>query len=467
MKKSLTTVSVLIFMVFGNYVAAEDLPSLIVFNMAAEEGVSRGKANLLTEILIDEITKLSQFKVMGQKDLDSMLFWEQNKQLKNCTESSCLSQIAGAMGAEYYVEGSVGQMGDRYIIAIKLINAHKVEVINRLIKKVYKSDNALVDEVPKIVKELFDQKKLRSDADGRQGEVVFNSGLDIISEPVGARVIVDNEEKGVTPLKIEKLKNGSHIVVAKKEGYRDYIATMNLNKDEVKPLMIKLQKKVASIYVEAKPDKAEVFFAGKKYYTPARIEDVAPGRYEIRLLSKRFGERRVSVVVSGEEEETNVVVDFEAALLEAVRKYKTDNGRGYFTTDLFYSMGSTSYGDKSESFSHILQLRSKLNLFPLLLTPQAQLFVTNNKYLAGNLGVVLFSTKQFELLTIGYGYIKSEKGEGVGLAFNLYRMNIAVHDVVSNSDVHLFLGFIDGYRGGDNIVVSLISVGLGWGFYMY
>ncbi|MGB9600710.1 MAG: hypothetical protein ACPL7I_09165, partial [Myxococcota bacterium] len=85
-----------------SFTYAGELPSLIVFNMGAEEGVTKGKANMLTEILIDEINKLNQFKVIGQKDLDSMFFWEQNKQLKNCTESSCLSEIAGAMGAEYY-----------------------------------------------------------------------------------------------------------------------------------------------------------------------------------------------------------------------------------------------------------------------------------------------------------------------------------------------------------------------------
>ncbi len=458
-------VSVILF--YPGIALSDEQPSLIVFNIGAEEGVSKGKANMLTEILIDEVSKLNQFKVLGQKDLDSMFFWEQNKQLKNCTESSCLSQIAGAMGAEYYVEGSVGQMGDRYIIAIKLINAHKVEIINRLIKKVYKSDNALVDEVPKIVKELFDPKKLKMEFEEVKGEVTFNSGLDIISEPSGARITIDNEDKGVAPIKVEKIRNGRHVIIAKKDGYRDETITVNLNKDEIKPLMIKLHKKVVYIYVESKPEKSEVYFQGKKYYTPARIENISPGKYEIRLSSKKYGDRRVPVVVSGEEEETKVVVDFEATLIEAVKKYKTDTGTGYFTSDLFYNFGSDYYGDNDAEISHILEFRAKLNLFPVLLTPQVQGFFTNNKFYGGNLAIVLFSTQQFELLTIGYGFVKSEYDKGTGLAFNLYRMNIALHNIVSNNDLHLFVGFIDAYKGGDNYVVNLISLGLGWGFYMY
>ncbi|MCX7959660.1 MAG: PEGA domain-containing protein, partial [Deltaproteobacteria bacterium] len=358
MKRFSVTVIFFILVIYSVSISgAEERPSLIVFNMGAEEGVTKGKANMLTEILIDEITKLNQFKVVGQKDLDSMFFWEQNKQLKNCNDSSCLSQIAGAMGAEYYVEGSVGQMGDRYIIAIKLINAHKVEIINRLIKKVYKSDNALVDEVPKIVKELFDPKKLKMEFEDVKGEVFFTSGLDIVSEPSGAKITVDNEDKGVTPIKIEKLRNGKHIVVAKKDGFRDEIVNVTLNKDEIKPLMIKLRKKVCSIYVETTPESADVFFLGKKYYTPARIENVSPGKYEIKLYNKKYGDRKVAVIVSEENEETKVTLDFEATTIESIRKYKKDEGTGYFTTDIFYSFGGSAYGDEDTVTAHILQLR--------------------------------------------------------------------------------------------------------------
>ncbi len=446
---------------------SEGLPSLIVFNIGAEEGVTKGKANMLTEILIDEVSKLNQFKVVGQKDLDSMFFWEQNKQLKNCNDSSCLSQIAGAMGAEYYVEGSVGQLGDKYIIAIKLINAHKVEIINRLTKKVYKSDNALVDEVPKIVKELFDPKKLKMEFEDVKGEVFFSSGLDIVSEPSGARITIDNEDKGVTPLKIEKLRNGKHIVIAKKDGFRDEVVNVTLNKDEIKPLMIKLRKKVCSIYVETTPESADVYFQGKKYYTPARIDNVSPGKYELKLYNKKYGDRKVPVIVSEENEETKVTLDFEATTIESIRKYKKDDGTGYFTSDLFYSFGGSSYGDEDTTTAHILQFRTKLNLFPVLLTPQIQLLATNNKYYSGNFSLVAFSTQQFELLTLGVGFTKGPETGGGGIAFNLYRMNIALHTVTRNNDTHLFIGFIDGYTGGKNVVVSLISLGLGYGFYMY
>jgi len=471
MKKILYSVGFLIFCI--GIAFSEELPSLIVFNISAEEGVSKGKANLLTEILIDEINKLNLFKVIGQKDLDSMLFWEGNKQLKNCTESSCLTQIAGAMGAEYYVEGSVGEMGDKYVIAIKLMNAQKVEVINRLIKKVYKSDNVLLDEVPRIVKELFDPKKLKKEMEDVKGEVFFTSGLDIVSEPSGVRLIIDNEDKGVTPLKIEKMRNGRHIIVARKEGYKDETITVSLNKDEIKPLMIKLVKKVRSIYVDSKPDKAEVYFNNKKYFTPAKIEDVAPGKYQVRFYHKKYGERKAEAVVSEDQEETKVFIDFEATATEIAKKYRRDVGDGYLTTDVFYSFGSTfvkneTIDDFDTTVSHIIQGRIKANLLPVVFTPQIQALYTSDGDYSVNFALTLYSTRQFELLTLGAGMIKMGDESKWGLVYNIFRLNFPLQSSVDNGDLHIFLGILDSYiLSGEQFIGSYFSLGLGWGFYMY
>ncbi|MCX7943176.1 MAG: hypothetical protein N2746_01535, partial [Deltaproteobacteria bacterium] len=96
-----------------------------------------------------------KYKVIGQKDIDKMLFWETNKQLKNCTDSSCLMQIAGAMGAEYYIEGSVGAMGKRYILTLKYIDAYKVEIIKRKTEVMERDEDSLLISTKRIVREMF------------------------------------------------------------------------------------------------------------------------------------------------------------------------------------------------------------------------------------------------------------------------------------------------------------------------
>jgi TolB-like protein len=118
--------------------------TLIVFDMIPEHGVSKGVANLLTEVVLDQAAKLKKYNVIGQKDLDKMLFWETNKTLKGCTESSCLVQIAGAMGASYYIEGSIGIVGGQMVITLKFMDALRAVVLARTTRTINNDESILV-----------------------------------------------------------------------------------------------------------------------------------------------------------------------------------------------------------------------------------------------------------------------------------------------------------------------------------
>ncbi|MBI5528156.1 MAG: hypothetical protein HY897_17630 [Deltaproteobacteria bacterium] len=130
-------------------------PTLLVFDLAAEQGIEKSVTNLLTELVIDKVTKLDRYTVAGQKDLAKMVFWEQNKQLQGCSDTSCLVQIAGAMGAAFYIEGSVGAVGSQYIITLKLIDAQTVTIRSRSTMRVKKDDDVMVDTVVRMVGEIF------------------------------------------------------------------------------------------------------------------------------------------------------------------------------------------------------------------------------------------------------------------------------------------------------------------------
>jgi TolB-like protein len=136
-----------------------DGPTLLVFDLTNDAGVDKGVANTLVEIVIERITNLKKYNVVGQKDLDKMLFWEQNKQLKGCTDTSCLVQIAGAMGAQYYVEGSIGGLGDQYVVTLKLIDAGSVRVLERVTEKIKKDDNTLATAIEPAVDVIMGVKR--------------------------------------------------------------------------------------------------------------------------------------------------------------------------------------------------------------------------------------------------------------------------------------------------------------------
>jgi len=134
------------------------LPTLIVFDIVTEKGVEKSTGNMLTEVVIDRIAGLGRYIVIGQKDIDKMMAWEEKKQLQGCNDTSCLVQIAGALGAHYYIEGSIGVIGNQYIITLKQIDALVVKVITRRTDTVNKDETTLVQSMKNMVDFIFTGK---------------------------------------------------------------------------------------------------------------------------------------------------------------------------------------------------------------------------------------------------------------------------------------------------------------------
>ncbi|MBI5527114.1 MAG: hypothetical protein HY897_12335 [Deltaproteobacteria bacterium] len=201
--------------------AQKPLPTLLVFDIVPEKGVERNESNLLTEIVLDKITWLNTYNTIGQKDLSKLLSWEQSKQLQGCTDTSCLIQIAGAMGADYYVEGSVGVMGDSYILTLKLIDTASITVLDRTTQKVPKDENKIVEAVERIIDKIMagHGRKLRADAKkGPHKETSPERPNMLVFDIVPEKGVNRNESNLLTELVIDRVsKIGKYTVIGQKD----------------------------------------------------------------------------------------------------------------------------------------------------------------------------------------------------------------------------------------------------------
>lgn len=132
------------------------LPKLLVLDLAAN-GVPAGAARTLSEAVLGELHARSSGGVLGMSDVKALLGLEAAKQLAGCSESECIAQVGGAMGANLVISGSVGALGSARVLSLVLLDVAQAKVLARAQRKAGEDLAALADAVPGVVEELIAQ----------------------------------------------------------------------------------------------------------------------------------------------------------------------------------------------------------------------------------------------------------------------------------------------------------------------
>lgn len=103
--------------------AVAPAPSVAVLALDAKTGVPPEMADLLSEKLVDEVRSANVFaRVIGAKELETLVGFERQKQLVNCDNDSCLAELAGVLGVDMIVAGSVGKVGNTALLTLRLLD---------------------------------------------------------------------------------------------------------------------------------------------------------------------------------------------------------------------------------------------------------------------------------------------------------------------------------------------------------
>jgi hypothetical protein len=134
--------------------ARAELPRILVLKVRAEQGIPQGTANLLGEILIQDVHKSGKYEALGMSDVGAVLDVEQQKQVVGCEDESCLAEIGSALGVDLILDSSVGTVGVTRVLALKLIDVRKVVVKARETETV-SEDQALIGAMHRLVARLL------------------------------------------------------------------------------------------------------------------------------------------------------------------------------------------------------------------------------------------------------------------------------------------------------------------------
>src|SRR4051794_35866751 len=98
-------------------------PKLIVMEPQGD-GISESALRALDDMVLTEISKQNRYEVIGSSDVKRMLGAVELRQQAGCDAGadSCLTEIGGALGAQFLCFTSLAKLGTQYLVNVKLID---------------------------------------------------------------------------------------------------------------------------------------------------------------------------------------------------------------------------------------------------------------------------------------------------------------------------------------------------------
>ena len=111
---------------------ADAKPTVLVLNLDVAAGIEKDEAAILDGIIATAVGRHRELDAIAAAELARMMELEGEKQAMGCDDStSCLGELAGAMGARYVVAGRAGVLGGLVVLSLNLFDSTAARVVAR------------------------------------------------------------------------------------------------------------------------------------------------------------------------------------------------------------------------------------------------------------------------------------------------------------------------------------------------
>ena len=179
------------------------------------------------------------------------------------------------------------------------------------------------------------------------------SGLTVLTEPEGAKIMIDRKPVGVSPVTLDNLQEGPHEVIATLDGYATKTKNIYLEPDVNDSVEFIMEKNSGTLVIDTEPANVQIYVDGKLLTTtqpkggsetlsqPVRITLKSGIDHTIQLVREGYVKRTTSVqteidqIVTRHEVlkrifvyDTKIITDDE--IIKCRIEYKLPNGNIYY-----------------------------------------------------------------------------------------------------------------------------------------
>jgi TolB-like protein len=92
-------------------------------------GVSKQETSILTDEIRTQAVRADRYTVVAPEEMKAINEEMERQLAGGCDEASCVAEIGGALGAHLLITGTLGKLGKRYTINLKLIDIEKLRAV--------------------------------------------------------------------------------------------------------------------------------------------------------------------------------------------------------------------------------------------------------------------------------------------------------------------------------------------------
>ena len=134
--------------------------SLMVKDLTPQMGINKQMTTALSEIIRNTIARSGKFNVQSLDDMAAVSKIVEEKLKLGCDDTKCLIELAGALGTNLVVAGSLSKFGTLYTFSLRLISSHgkDIGVIKRESEKCKCTDEELISVAERLARKLIGKK---------------------------------------------------------------------------------------------------------------------------------------------------------------------------------------------------------------------------------------------------------------------------------------------------------------------
>jgi hypothetical protein len=213
MRKYLLHVLIISFVVLVPTIihsAEEEKDRLLVVPLKPQKGIDQEEANILTDILSVEIIRSNLFTVLNRDDMKAILSEKEFELAMGCGEDNiCLLENVAKLSVNKVIAGSIGLLGKKYIVSIKLIN--KDGQTERMLKE---SCSCPIEDLEKTI-ETISYRFLKNIG----GKVVQKSPETIRQEPSYGGTSITKLRSSYKTLSVSQVHSMPNVSMRKRDEY--------------------------------------------------------------------------------------------------------------------------------------------------------------------------------------------------------------------------------------------------------